>query len=210
MLKIPEHEVIAKIKSKTGMSDQELDSKVQVKMDQLAGLISKEGALHIIANEHGVKLVEMQEKPKIRNLFVGMRNIEVSGKATAVYEVREFQTQNRSGKVGSLMLGDETGKIRVVLWGSKADELNNLKVDDIVRVKGAYVKENQSRKEMHLGDNAKFEINPEGVSVGEVKQMSFTRKHINELQENDQEIELLGRIVQVYNPTFYEVCPQCN
>jgi hypothetical protein len=36
------------------------------------------------------------------------------------------------------------------------------------------------------------------------------RKKINELSENDQNVELLGTIVQVFEPRFFEVCPNCG
>ena len=210
MIKIPEEQIISKIKEKTGINDEELDQKVQVKMDQLAGLISKEGALHIIANEYKIKLLEEPTgKLSVKNLLTGMKNVEIVGKAIDVYEAREFNTNNRSGKVGSFIIGDETGTVRVVLWGSQSDLLAEMKKDDVIKVQSGYVKENQGRQEVHLGDKGVLTINPEGEKVGEVKRKSFTRKNIGELQGNESDVELLATIVQAYNPTFFEVCPTC-
>ncbi len=210
MIKIPEQQIFSKIKEKTGISDEELNNKVRVKMDQLAGLISREGALHIIANEYNIKLLEeTQGKLSIKNVLTGMRNVEIVGKAIDVYEVREFNTNNRSGKVGSFIIGDETGTIRVVLWGSQADKLTEMKSGDIIKVQSGYVKDNQGRQEVHLGDRGMLTINPEGEKVGEVKRKSFTRKGINEIEGDENEIEILATIVQAYNPTFFEVCPTC-
>ena len=42
-------EIIAKIKEKGG-SEEEIQSKIKLKLNQLSGLISKEGAAQIIAN----------------------------------------------------------------------------------------------------------------------------------------------------------------
>jgi len=36
------------------------------------------------------------------------------------------------------------------------------------------------------------------------------RKSLSTLQETDKNIEILGTIVQVFDPRFYEVCPTCN
>ncbi len=210
MIKIPEQQIVSKIKEKTGISDEELNNKVQVKMDQLAGLISREGALHIIANEYNIKLLEeTQGKLSIKNILTGMKNVEIVGKAVDIYEVREFNTNNRSGKVGSFIIGDETGTIRVVLWGSQADRLAEMASGDIIKVQSGYVKDNQGRQEVHLGDRGTLAINPEGEKVGEVKRKSFTRKGINEIEGDENEIEILATIVQAYNPTFFEVCPTC-
>lgn len=210
MIKIPEQQIVSKIKEKTGISDEDLEKKVQVKMDQLAGLISREGALHIIANEYNIKLLEETTgKLSIKNILTGMRNVEIVGKAVDVYEAREFNTNNRSGKVGSFILGDETGTVRTVLWGSQADLLVDMKKGDIIKVQAGYVKDNQGRQEVHLGDKGSLKINPEGENVGEVKRKSFTRKGIGKLQGDENDIEILATIVQAYNPTFFEVCPEC-
>ncbi|MBD3313292.1 hypothetical protein GF345_02520 [Candidatus Woesearchaeota archaeon] len=139
-----------------------------------------------------------------------MRNVEIAAKVQQVFEVREFQTETRSGKVGSFIVGDETGTIRVVLWGSQADKLSQLKENDIIKVQSAYVKENRGRKEVHLGDQGSLDINPEGESIGEVKKINSTRKSINELAENMQDVEVLGTVVQVYDIKFFDVCPECG
>ena len=212
VIKIPPEDIITKIKEKAGLSDEELNRKIRQKMDQLAGLISREGALHILANEHGVKLYEDQSgRLKIRSLLSGMRNIELLGKVVETYEVREFQTKERKGKVGSCLIADETSKIRVVLWGSQTDQLASLKKDDLLLIHGAYVKDNQGRRELHLGDNATLTVNPEGEAAMQTVQAPNTvRKSIAELQDNDQDIELLGTVVQTYSLNFFDVCPQCN
>ncbi len=53
-------------------------------------------------------------------------------------------------------------------------------------------------------------INPEGVEVKEVKETSLERKKIKDLSETDNGVELLGTIVQVFDPRFFEVCPECS
>ena len=118
MIKVPYDAVRDKIKEHAKITDDELDSKIKAKIDKLSGLISKEGAAHIIANELGIKLFEQASgRLKIRNILAGMRNVEIVGKVQQVFEVREFQTETRAGKVGSFIVGDETGTIRVVIWG---------------------------------------------------------------------------------------------
>ncbi|MBW2973353.1 DUF2240 family protein [Candidatus Woesearchaeota archaeon] len=211
MIRIPYAEMIAKLKEKTGMSQEEVEAKINDKLKQLSGLISKEGAAHIIANELGVKLVE--PGGKIKDIYAGMRNVEVNGKIQQVYEIREFTRQDGSaGKVGNFLMGDETGVMRVVCWGDKADVLSKLNEGDIVRVTCGLCRENQGRCEIHLGDNSQVIINPNGVSIGEVqnKRAASIRKPIKDLAENDENIEVLGTIVQVFDPKFYEVCPDCN
>jgi replication factor A1 len=214
MLKIPLADIIAKIKEKTDLSDADINAKIDDKLKQLSGLISKEGAAHIIANELGVKIFEqVSGKLQIKNILAGMRSVETVGKVTRVFELREFKTENREGQVSSMFIGDETGTIRITMWGDQAGNIRRIKEGDIVKIVGGYVRENQGRKEVHLNDRSKLIINPEGEKIDKVAEFSqpaATRKTINELAPEDQNVEILGTIVQAFEPKFFEVCPECG
>jgi len=209
MIKVSKDVLISKIKEKSGISDKELQSKVKDKLDQLSGLISEEGALHIIANELGVKIMEDPGKLQIKNVMAGMRNVELNGKVIKKYEIRNFETEKRKGKVGSFLIGDETGIIRVVAWNDKADILDKLKEQDILKIENGYARENRGRLEVHLGDKTTITISPKDVKDIEVNDRNV-RKQIKDLQENENNVEILGTIVQVFDPRFFEVCPECG
>lgn len=117
MFKIPLSEIIDKIKEKSNLSEEEINSKIDAKLKQLSGLISKEGAAHIIANELGVRLLDqVSGKLQIKNIVVGMRDVETVGKVQQIFPLREFQRKDGSpSKIASLVIGDETGTISIVL-----------------------------------------------------------------------------------------------
>ncbi len=210
MLKIPKEYLIEKIKEKSGLSEIEIQKKINSKLEELSGLISEDGAAHIIANEYGVKVMEASENLQIKNVFAGMRNIEIVGKVTRIFEVRTFQSGERSGKVGSFNVADASGQARIVAWGNQADMLEKLKEGDTVKLKAGYAKENQGRIELHLNDRSQIIINPEGVSIGEIKtRQDSSRKKIVELAANDNNVEIMGTIVQAFDPRYFEVCPYC-
>jgi len=210
MIKIPYDQILEKITKEANISEDEINEKINSKMKQLSGLISKEGAAHIVANELGIKLFDsFSGKLQIKNIVSGLRNVETVGKVTQTYELREFTTNERQGKVASFVMGDETGSIRVVMWGNQADNISNIKADTIVKIIGSYVKVNNGFNELHLNERSKLIINPEGETV-EVKQNISERKSINQLTENSYSVEILSTIVQVFDPRFFEVCPQCN
>jgi|TARA_B100001971_G_C18243196_1_gene572328 replication factor A1 len=211
LLKIPLSDIIDKIKKEKNLTDEEINKKIDEKLTQLSGLISKEGAAHIIANELGVKVFEsFSGKLQIKNIVAGMRSVETVGKIQEISEIKEFQSKERKGKLAWIVIGDETGTIRVVMWGDQADNVKNLKQDTIVKIKDAYVKENNNAKELHLNERSQLIINPEGEKVGEVKQTLPARRSISDLKENDENVEILGTIVQVFDPRFFEICPECN
>jgi len=215
MLKIPLPDIIKKIEQKTDLSEADINSKIDDKLKQLSGLISKEGAAHIVANELGVKILEQTSgKLQIKNILTGMRSVETVGKVTRKFDLNKFQSENRSGKVSSMYIGDETGTIRITMWGEMAENIKKIKENDIVKIVGGYVRENRGRKEVHMNDRSKIIINPEGETVKEVKDTQSRpqaqRKSIKDLTDQDQNTEILGTIVQAFEPRFYPTCPKCN
>ncbi len=210
MIKIPYEQIVEKIKKEANISESDINERVNSKMKQLSGLISKEGAAHILANELGIKLFDaFSGKLQIKNIIAGLRNVDTIGKVLQVYELREFTTNERHGKVASLVIGDETGTIRAVLWGDQADNIKNIIPGMVLKIAGGYVRDNNGRIELHLNDRSKLILNPEGESVN-VKPRTSERKSISQLNENDGFVEILGTIVQIFDPKFFEVCPQCN
>ncbi len=217
MIKLTAEQIIEKIKEKQDVSTEEIEAKIKEKLEQLAGLVSRDGAAHIVANEMGVNAFEefASGNAKIGKLMPGMRNVDVTGKVVDKYEIREFSNDRGSGKVGSFLAGDETGLCRITCWHDMTDKMNALNKGDIVRIKSAYARENNGRVELHLNDKSDIEVNPAGVTVEVTEktapsQMDATRKKISELTENDGSAEILGTILQVFEPRFFEVCPQCG
>ncbi|MEK6949311.1 MAG: OB-fold nucleic acid binding domain-containing protein [Nanoarchaeota archaeon] len=212
MIKIPYEQIIEKIKQDANLSEEEIKDKIDAKMKQLSGLISKEGAAHIVANELGIKLFEaFSGKLQIKNILPGLRNVDTIGMVTQVYELREFTTNGRHGKVASLVIGDETGTIRAVLWGDQADNIKNISRGAILKIVGGYVRENNGNIELHVNERSKLIINPEGETVKEVKapeQEATVRKPIDKLAESDTNVEILATIVQVFDPRFFPIDPE--
>ena len=214
MIKVPYEKIVEKIKEKSGISDEEINTKVDAKLKQLSGLISKEGAAHIIANELGIDLIgQVGGKLEVKNVLAGMRNVEIAGKVTNVFNVNTFQRKDGSeGKVGSFVIGDSTGTIRIVLWGSQTDIMPSISVGKIIKVLGGYARDNSGQIEVHTNDNSKIQLDPPGETVGEVKieKPQSVRKKINELNGDERNVELMGTIVQAFDLRFFEVCPKCG
>lgn len=209
MIKIPYEQIIERIKEKSGLSEEEIKKRIDAKLEQLSGLVSREGAAHIVANELGIRLFEqVSGKLQIKNILSGMRDVETVGKVLRIYDAKVFKVENREGKVGSFILGDETGTIRVVLWNNQADNLRKIAEGSTVKIVGGYVKERINGVEVHINDRAKIIINPEGETVNVA--VTDRRKKIAELSENDSEAEIVATIVQLFDPRFFETCPTCG
>lgn len=211
MLKIPYDEIVYKIEEKTSISKEEINDRISKKLEQLSGLVSKEGAAHIIANELGVKLFDTNGgRLQIKNVLAGMRNVELVGKVTQRFEAREFKNAMREGKVASFLMGDGTGFIRVILWNDQASIIDTIKENDIVKITSGTVRERNAFREVHLGDKSTIEINPSGITIDVAPRAISQRKQILELTDKDIDVELLGVIVQVFDLRFFEICLNCG
>jgi replication factor A1 len=205
--------MLGKIEQKAGLSRPQVQEKIDAKLKQLSGLISKEGAAHIVANELGVKLLE--NSGKIKDVYAGMRSVEFFGKVQTIYPMSIFSRQDGTeGKVASCMVADETGVMRLVGWGEQAEAISKLEQNMILKVSGGLAKEsNRGFTEVHVNEKSRLVINPQGVVLGEVKKFErppAVRKEIRALQDNDENVEILGTIVQAFDPRFFEICPTCN
>lgn len=211
MYKVPLPEIKRKIIQSGKVTREELESKIKVKINELAGLISEEGAAHILANEMGIELINSTTgKLKIKEIYAGMKNITAAGKVVRKFQMREFAKGDSKGKVASLIMGDETDTIRVVFWNDQVSILDKVQENDIILIKDAYVRENKGGKEVHIGERSSVAINPEGEAISAVRQSSdVERRPINELQEGE-ESEIMGTVVQVFDPRFFNVCSDCG
>lgn len=218
MINLPYSEIVSKIVEGASLAEDDVEAKIKEKMDQLSGLISKEGAAYIVANDLGIKLVKAEGALKVKEIYAGMKNIETVAKVMRKFPINEFERNGSKGKVGSFFVADETGQIRITTWHEQTDYMAKFEANDIIKITGAYARENNGQIEVHLNSSSKIEINPEGVEINvqvpaagvSAQQAEATRKKISELQANDQNIEILGTVVQAFDPRFYPICPQCG
>jgi ssDNA-binding replication factor A large subunit len=196
--------LVDRIAKSAGLERSEIESKVEAKKAKLSGLISKEGAAQIIAAELGISFED--EDLKVSELIGGLRKrkVNVVGKVMNIFPVREFEKNDRKGKVANFILADDSGSTRVVLWDTKHIELienETIKVGDVVEIKNGSTRDS----EIHLSSFG--ELKKSEVVMDEVKMNSEVS-----LEEARQGMSVKSRgvVVQVFQPRFYSVCPTCN
>ncbi len=207
---MPPERIRERITAQTGMTNAQIDLKVQEKLTSLAGLISLDGALHIVANELGVKLTPDREELRVKDLLPGMK-VQLNLRVMKAYELRTFAKEGRTGQVASFLAGDETGVVRIALWNEHAPLISQLTEGIIVQVRDAVAKENQGKLELSIGTGANLLLSPPGVTVtvnasamgSATSDRSFAKKKISELSNSDDYVDILGTIVQVYDPRSF-------
>jgi replication factor A1 len=221
MLKIPLENIVSKIKENTKLTEADINKKIENKVKELSGLVSKEGAAHIIANELGVKLFQqtVSGRLQIKNIVPGLRNVSFLARVVTIYPVRDFKTEKKEGKVASLVVSDETGRMRVVFWDTnhiKLIEEGKLKEGDLIRLKNGYVRESRvsDMLEVHTSGTSTIEINPQDPDADKIPAVKIVRETANRMkianiEEGIQEIR--GAIVNIFEGNlFYDVCPECG
>ncbi len=184
---------------------------IEKKKEELGGLITDKSAAMLVAKELGLNFFDKfisEGKIDINKLKPGMRNATLIGRVLHIFPIREFMVDNRKNEVASLILGDETGEIRVVFWNSSHIKLireGEIKRNDILRIIGADVREGRDgNAEVHVGSKGKIVVNPEDVNSEKIPKVSGKRLKIEELHANMYNIVLRGIIKKKSSLTSFE------
>lgn len=197
--------LVDRIAKASGLARDEVVLKVEAKKAKLSGLISKEGAAQIIAAELNISFED--EDLKISELIGGLRKVNVVGKVMNIFPVREFEKNDRKGKVANFILADETGSTRVVLWDVNhiaMIENEEIKVGDVVEVKNGSTRDS----EIHLSSFG--ELKKSDVAMDEVRNAPAASEVSLADATQGMNVRVRGVVVQVFQPRFYSVCPTCN
>jgi replication factor A1 len=197
--------LISRISSSSGKSEDEIDRLVEAKKAKLSGLISKEGAAQIVAAELGISLDK--QSVKIGQIMQGMRRINLTGKIIRLFPVREFNKNNRQGKVLSMVLADETGNIRCVLWDTNHISLfenESILEGNVVEIGNANLRNN----EIHLTGFSDIKKSSEVLKDVKTEEV-VKEKEIKDLSVGER-VKLRAFIVQMFEPKNFDVCPECK
>ncbi len=197
--------LIERISKSAGVEKEEIERKVEAKKAKLSGLISKEGAAQIIAAELGINFED--QDLKISELMPGMRKVNVIGKVVNLFPIREYEKNGRSGKVANFIFADETGNCKVVLWDTNHISLfenGELNQGDVIEIKGGAMRDS----EIHLSGFSELKKSEKVLEEVQMERVS-EEKLIEELSQG-QSVSVRGVVVQIFQPRFYSVCPECN
>ncbi len=194
-------ELVEKITKETGRTKKEVLELIEEKKDKFSGLLTNEGAAFMIAKELGLELgldEAISSREKISELKEGQRNIELKARILAVFSPRTTEKNGKKKKYCSLLLGDESGEIRLALWEKDVDLLDEKKVEkgDIAILKNCFASTYNNKLQLSLGYNGKIEFSKEDdtslpAAKGNVKK-------VNELSEGMNGIDLFCRVARIF------------
>jgi len=211
--------IIQKVIDGSDNDEQTIKKLIKEKQEELSGLVSEEGAAYIVARELGVNLLKATKRQlKVKNLLPGLRSVDLLARVVRVFEPRDWSKGERSGKVASLILGDETGTVRLSLWNDEVDIIGRDKINegDSVKISGAFVKmDNRGQPDLRLGRGKLVPVEEGKVTLPRPEDIQTvartTRKKIKDLKDGDYG-ETMACLVQIFSRSrpFYEICPKCG
>jgi len=102
------------------------------------------------------RIVEIKED-KISEIKEDTAHVNLVAKILRKSLLRTFRRSDGSeGKVLSMILGDETGKIRAVFWDENAEEAEKLEEGEVINIVNASPKRNGEDLELHISSLSYF------------------------------------------------------
>lgn len=200
-------EIIEKLKIETGLSEDEIKKKIKEKQRELYGLVSPEGAAHIVARELGIELVK-REFIKTKDIKPGMNDINLKARISRIF-VREFEKNGVNKKVANIFLIDDTGETRLCLWDEQIDNFTG-KEGDVIEITGAYSRKNVfGETEIRIGTYGNIKILEDDPTLPKTGK-EYLETTINKVEAGNR-YRIRATIVYVFNTNiFYETCPECG
>jgi hypothetical protein len=162
------NKIAEKVSKESGTPKEKFMKLVEKKKQELEGLVSDIGAAHIVANEMGVQTLPRAKEPKINQLKPGtLGSITLDVKAG--FPAREFTTKKgRKGTVANVIVADETGSTRLVLWGRHSKLVDEIGRGAKIRVVNTYVKEGMNGLEIHVSSRTRINVIEKGQTLDAV------------------------------------------
>ncbi len=137
---------------------------------------------------------------KVADITDENNNVSFIGKIVSAFEVKEFTRDDGTiGRVGNLIVGDETGKIRITLWDNIADliKTGKIKVGQTIQISG-YVKLGYSGVEVHVGNNDILTESEEQIEVGERVQQ------IKDIRDGMGDLNFTGKVLEISDVRVFQ------
>ncbi|MEM5878456.1 MAG: DUF2240 family protein, partial [Candidatus Aenigmatarchaeota archaeon] len=202
-------EILSELETKSGKSKKDLQKLIKKKQDELSGLVSEEGAAHLVARDLGIDLLKSNEKfYSIKDIKPEMKRVNLKGKIVSITPLRTFAKKDGSeGSVRNIIISDGTGEAKIPLWDKQADIADQVSVGEVLELKNVASKQSAfGNIDIVLYRTSSIRKIEEDIPV-QVKKTDEIK--IKDATEGYFQIKAM--IVDVFNtpPVFY-TCPKCK
>lgn len=174
------------------ISKEDFLQRVQGKVESMGGLCDEPMAAMLVANELGFSDVG-RDSVKIENITAESGPVNFVAKVVSVFDTKEFTRNDGTiGRVGNIIVGDETGKIKVTLWDNMADLIKDGKIEigQNLQISG-YAKQGYSGVEVNIGNNGVLAESEEEVDV------TASNQKIKDIKDGMGDLNLTGKVLEI-------------
>ena len=147
-------------------------------------------------NEENKPLSEANQAHKISELETGRDNISVTGRVMHISNVKKFTSKKgREGKLANMIIADDTGEIRVVLWTENIKFLKEILEGDVIKINNAEVKQGFREDELHM----KLDSNIQKLNQEDFQTFPKYDDKITNIEDvkGDMQVNVVARIVRI-------------
>ena len=176
------------------ISEDDFLQRVDEKIELMSGLCDKKTAAMLVAHDLGVTDTG-RDVTKIADITADMSTVNFIAKVMSVFPAREFNRNDGTiGKVGNVMVADETGSIRLTLWDDKADLIltKSIIAGQTVQISG-YAKDGYSGIEVNIGRNGVL------IETDDVVEATLKSQKITDIKDGMGDINISGRVLDIWD-----------
>ena len=183
----------------SGISRDEVAAKIRDKQEEYGGLLTDAGAAYAIAKELRIDVgFEPKRMPmKISDIKPGIEGVDIDGEVSQVFPAKAWEKDGRKGRVGSVIIRDASGEIRLTLWNTECDLIENgeLKRGARVRITNAAVRERNGMAELGLSHGGNIAVTE--ATVPKVVKLADVTEGMND-------VTFAARVDRIYPVTEFE------
>jgi replication factor A1 len=193
------------------ISREDIIERLEKEKRKTGGFISDETLLRMIAAEFRVEIPHdkaLTPTLSIKILIPSLNDVTLVGRVVAVFPPKAFKG-NKNGKIASLLVADQSGILRVVLWNDKTSLMQSgeIKIGQIIRFSHGYTREDRSgRVELHIGERSEIEINPQGVEAKDYPTIGKFTTKIGEITQahRNKKVNITGTVKELFSASTFK------
>jgi replication factor A1 len=160
-----------------------------------------------------IKILKKAEEKfeKLSNLKGGIQSVNVVGKLLRKFPIKEFTSNERTGKLCSFQFGDETALLRATAWNDQATKLDHFNEGDGIELINAYTKDGIAGVELHVGYKTNIKSSEKELpSIQKILKENIPEKKINQLVDGEN-VTIKGKIKEIEQGNLhYLICSKCG
>lgn len=161
------------------------------KDEQTTDFVVKKGLM-------GTMSRETIEVSKIDQIVELNKLVSVEGLIVQVSPTHEFSRDSGSqGKVQNIIISDDSGLIRIVLWDDKAVLIDLEDTDKLLRIVNGNTRKGRFTDiEIHCGNQTQVDV--EDIEIDAIKQYLVNFTNLSDISPSEEDVNVRGVITEIY------------